>query len=62
MDARPVDREGGGGRADEVAEIDQTPVAQQARAGDLPVGPGKDDQTVASEELGAADQHQDEAE
>jgi hypothetical protein len=57
-----VDHDGGGAGADEVAGVDQRPIAQQAPAGESPVGPGEDDQAVSGEQLRPADQDQDQAE
>jgi len=46
--------------ADEVAGIDEDPVPQQSHRRDLAAGPSHDDEGVAGEQLGAADDHEDE--
>ena len=56
------DQRRGADRARDIAEIDDEPGAQQRGQSDAPAGPGHDHQCVAGEELGAADDHEDEAE
>jgi hypothetical protein len=48
--------------AHEIPDIDQAPIARQAKRGDPPIRPGHDDQVVAGEQLGTTHDHQDQAE
>ena len=48
--------------ADDITDVDQHPGAQQRSQGDAPAGVGDDHQRIAGEELGAANDHQDETE
>lgn len=57
-----VDQPGGSQRTDEIAEVDQAPVAQQRVERHLACRPRHDDQRVAGEQLRPADDHQDQAE
>ena len=48
-------------RTDEVADIRQQPIPQQATRRDSPFGPGHGDQVVSGEELGSPDDNQDQS-
>ena len=59
---RPIDQNHHGDGAYEVSDIGDEPVAQQRHRAHLAVGPAHDDQGIAGEKLGAADQYQHETE
>jgi hypothetical protein len=62
MLARQEDEKRGSGRADEVPSIDDEPCAQDLVQPDLPRSECHHYQSVSREELGSADDHEDEDE